>query len=151
MRIGIGSDHVGYDLKLELIQYIEQLGHTTIDYGHEGHERTSYVIYAERVAKAVVAGDVDLGILVCGTGIGMSIAANKVAGIRAAVCSEPYSAVLSRNHNNANILAIGARVTGSELAKMIVDMWIKAPFEGNRHQERVEQISEIERCQPYQG
>jgi ribose 5-phosphate isomerase B len=107
-------------------------------------ERTDYPRYASAVAQAIAAGEVDGGILICGTGVGISIAANKHPGIRAVVCSEPYSAQLSRQHNNTNILAFGARVIGLELAKMIVDAWLAAEFEGGRHQGRVDAIGAIE-------
>ena len=107
-------------------------------------ERCDYPIYGEKVANAVASGEVDLGILTCGTGVGISLAANKVKGIRAVVCSEPYTAKLSRMHNNTNILAFGARVVGPELAKMIVDEWLNAEYEGGRHQVRVDMIAEIE-------
>lgn len=147
MKIGIGNDHVAYALKLEIVEYIKILGHEVVDFGHHNEERTDYPIYGEAVANAVVNGEVDCGILICGTGVGISIAANKVKGIRAVVCSEPYSAMLSKQHNNTNILAFGARVVGSELAKMIVDSWINACYEGDRHGIRIDMIKEIEKRQ----
>ena len=115
-----------------------------IDKGTHSESRTDYPIYAEAVARAVASGEADLGILICGSGIGISIAANKVHGIRAVVCSEPYSAKLSRQHNNTNVLAFGSRVIGAELAKMIVDEWLNAEFEGERHQTRVNMITQLE-------
>jgi len=144
MKIGIGNDHVAYDMKKEIKKYLEELGHEVTDFGTDSTERTDYPIYGEAVARAVVQKEVDCGILICGTGVGISISANKVKGIRAVVCSEPYSAQLSKQHNNTNILAFGARVVGIELAKMIVDAWLSAEFEGGRHQRRIEQIAEIE-------
>jgi len=144
MKIGVGSDHVGYALKLEIIEHLKELGHEVVDFGHYNNQRTDYPIYGEKVANAVVNKEVDCGILICGTGVGMSIAANKVNGIRAVVCSEPYSAMLSKQHNNTNILALGARVVGTELAKMIVDSWLGVEYEAGRHDKRLEMIREIE-------
>ena len=147
-RIAIGSDHVGYPLKEEIKKYLEELGYTCQDFGAHSIERTDYPLFAKDVTSAVTSQQADAGILVCGTGVGMSIAANKVKGIRAVVCSEPYSAMLSRQHNNTNILALGSRVVGSELARMIVKAWIAAEFEGGRHAARLEIISQIEADRP---
>lgn len=144
MKIAIGNDHVALDMKLEIKEYLESFGHKVIDYGTHTKERCNYPVYGEVVAKAVVNNEVDYGILICGTGVGISLAANKVKGIRAVVCSEPYSARLSKQHNNTNILAFGARVVGIELAKMIVEQWLTAEFEGGRHATRIEMIHEIE-------
>lgn len=144
MKIAIGGDHVGQILKKDIIPFLEELGHEVKDFGPYTEERTHYPLYAEKVAKSVVAGEYDKGILICGTGVGISIAANKVKGVRCVCCSEPYSAKLSREHNDTNILAFGSRVVGLELAKMIVDEWLKAEFEGGRHSTRVEMIGEIE-------
>ncbi|MDN6449550.1 MAG: ribose 5-phosphate isomerase B [Enterobacterales bacterium] len=127
-----------------MISHLKNRGVDIIDKGTHSESRTDYPIYAEAVAKAVASGEADLGILICGSGIGISIAANKVHGIRAVVCSEPYSAKLSRQHNNTNILAFGSRVIGAELAKMIVDEWLNAEFEGERHQTRVNMITQLE-------
>ena len=143
-RIAIGSDHIGYPLKEEIKKYLEELGYTYQDLGTNSAERTDYPRFARPVTSAISAGNADLGILICGTGVGMSITANKVKGIRAVVCSEPYSAMLSRQHNNTNVLALGARVVGSELARMIVKAWLEAEFEGGRHAARLELISQIE-------
>ncbi len=145
MKIAIGYDHVGYILKKDIVEYLENKNITVIDLGAPSTERTDYQIYANRVAIAVNSKEADLGILICGTGIGISIAANKYQGIRAVVCSDPYSAKLSREHNNTNILAFGSRVVGSELAKMIVDQWLMAKFQGGRHQTRIDQINAIEK------
>ena len=144
MKIAIGSDHVGIELKPIIIEYLEELGHEVVDYGPNSSERTDYPIYAKKVSEEVAAGNYDRGILICGTGIGISITANKVRGIRAVACSEPYSAKLSREHNNTNILAFGSRVVGSELAKMIVKEWIDGEYEGGRHQRRIDMIAELE-------
>ncbi|SDQ02507.1 ribose 5-phosphate isomerase B [Carnobacterium viridans] len=145
MKIAIGSDHVGYELKPAIIDYLEELGHEVNDFGPYTTERTDYPIFSKKVAENVANHNFDLGILICGTGVGISIAANKVEGIRAVVCSEPYSAKLSREHNNTNILAFGSRVIGTELAKMIVKEWLDAEYEGGRHENRVNMISEIEK------
>lgn len=143
-RIAIGSDHVGYPLKDEIKKYLDELGYTYQDFGAYSVDRTDYPLFAKDVTSAISAGKADLGILICGTGVGMSITANKVKGIRAVVCSEPYSAMLSRQHNNTNVLALGSRVIGPELARMIVEAWLEAEFEGGRHASRVEMISQIE-------
>lgn len=144
MKIGIGNDHSAVELKNIIAEYLKDKGHEVVNYGTDTSESCSYVEYGEKVANAVAAGEVECAVLICGTGIGISLAANKVEGIRAAVCSEPYSARLTKQHNNANIIAFGARVVGSEMAKMIVDEWLNAEFLGGRHGERVEAIMEIE-------
>src|SRR5687767_4315414 len=143
-RIAIGSDHVGLPLKEEIKKYLDELGCTYQDFGAHSTERTDYPLFARDVTSSISSGQADLGILICGTGVGMSITANKVKGIRAVVCSEPYSAMLSRQHNNTNVLALGSRVVGQELARMIVKAWLDAEFEGGRHASRLEIISEIE-------
>ena len=144
MRIGIGNDHSAVEMKKEVMKFLQDLGYEVVNYGTDSTESCNYPMYGEKVARAVVAKEVDLGIVICGTGVGISLAANKVKGIRAVVCSEPYSARLSRQHNNTNILAFGARVVGIELAKMIIEEWLNAEFEGGRHQERVNMIMDIE-------
>jgi ribose 5-phosphate isomerase B len=144
MKIAIGNDHVGYELKLHIKKYLEQKGFDVVDYGADSPESTDYPIYGEKVGRAVASGDCDLGVLICGTGIGISLAANKVHGIRAAVCSEPYSAQMARRHNNANIIAFGARVVGTDMAEMIVDHFLNAEFEGGRHARRVDRLMAIE-------
>jgi len=144
MKIAIASDHVGLELKPVIIDHLKELNHEVTDFGPEEFTRTDYPIYAKLVADAVMSEDYDKGILICGTGVGISIAANKVKGIRAIVCSEPYSASLSRAHNDTNILAFGSRVVGSEVAKLIVKSWLETEFEGERHAKRVEMISAIE-------
>ena len=144
MKIGIGNDHAAVDMKNQVVEYLEGKGYEVVNFGTDTYESCNYPEYGEKVGRAVAAGDVDLCILICGTGVGISLAANKVKGVRAVVCSEPYSAKLSRQHNNTNILAFGARVIGIELAKMIIDEWLSAEFEGGRHQTRVDMITAIE-------
>lgn len=144
MKIGIGNDHAALEMKNQVVEYLEGKGYEVVNYGTNTTESCNYPEFGEKVGRAVVSGEVDCGILICGTGVGISLAANKVKGVRAVVCSEPYSAKLSKQHNNTNILAFGARVIGIELAKMIIDEWLGAEFEGGRHQTRVDMIMEIE-------
>jgi len=143
-RIAIGSDHVGYPLKEEVKTYLGELGYVCQDFGAHSATRTDYPLFAREVTSAISSKEADAGILICGTGVGMAITANKIKGMRAVVCSEPYSAMLSRQHNNTNILALGSRVVGPEVAKMIVKSWLEAEFEGGRHASRLEIISQIE-------
>lgn len=145
MKIGIGNDHTALEMKAEIAGYLKEKGYEVVDYGTDKAESCDYPVYGEKVGEAVARKEVDLGILICGTGVGISLAANKVKGIRACVCSEPYTAKLSRMHNDSNILCFGARVIGTELAKMIVDQWLEAEFEGGRHQKRVDLIMDIEK------
>ena len=140
----IGNDHSAVALKEVIKAHLESKGIEVKDFGTESTTASNYAAKAEEVANAVASGECERGILICGTGIGISIAANKVNGIRAAVCSEPFSAKLSKIHNNSNILCFGARVVGTELAKMIVDEWVNAEFEGGRHLVRLDTITEIE-------
>ncbi|MBD1566453.1 ribose 5-phosphate isomerase B [Vibrio sp. SA48] len=144
MKVAIANDHVGIELKPTIIELLESRGLEVMDLGANSIERTDYPVYGAKVALAVTSGEADLGILICGTGVGISLAANKVNGVRAVVCSEPYTAKLSKQHNNTNILAFGSRVVGQELAKMIVNEWLDAEFEGGRHQNRINQISALE-------
>ena len=144
MKIGIGNDHAAVDMKNEVVEFLKEKGYEVVNFGTDKKESCNYPEYGEKVGRAVVAGEVDLGILICGTGVGISLAANKVKGVRAVVCSEPYSAKLSRQHNNTNVLAFGARVIGIEMAKMIIDEWLDAEFMGGRHQIRVDMIMAIE-------
>lgn len=144
MKLAIGNDHVAVEMKKEIKAYLEAKGIEMVDVGTNSTERFNYPISGYKVAQMVAAGEVDGGVLICGTGVGISLAANKVKGIRACVCSEPYSAKLSKQHNNTNIIAFGARVIGVETAKMIVDKWLNAEYEGGRHQVRVDMIAEIE-------
>lgn len=143
MKIAIGADHGGYELKKAVVAHLQKSGYECVDYGCDSPERCDYPIYGERVGRAVAGGECDLGVLICGTGIGISLAANRVPGIRAAVCSEPYSAKLTREHNNANIIAFGARVVGEGTAMMIVDAFLNAEFQGGRHAERVAMLDKI--------
>ena len=147
MKIVIGNDHTALDMRKQIVDFLVKNGHEVVSYGTDTTESCDYPIIGEKVANAVVAGEVDCGILICGTGLGMSLAANKVNGIRACVCSEPYTAKLSKQHNNTNILAFGARVIGIEMAKMIVYEWLNATFEGGRHQRRVDLIMDIQNRQ----
>ncbi|MEG1931656.1 MAG: ribose 5-phosphate isomerase B [Pygmaiobacter sp.] len=147
MRLAIGNDHVAVEMKLEIKAYLEARGIEVIDVGTGSTERFDYPISGYKVAKLVAGGTVDGGVLICGTGVGISLSANKVHGIRCCVCSDPYSARLSKQHNNTNIIAFGARVVGIELAKMIVDEWLNAAYEGGRHQARLDLLSEIEQTQ----
>ena len=144
MTIAIGCDHIGYPLKMHILNYLQEKGHKLIDCGTDSIDRCDYPVYGQRVALAVKSGRAETGILICGTGVGISLAANKVNGIRAVVCSEPYSAALSRQHNDANIVAFGARVIGQAVAEQIVDAFLNATFEGGRHQRRVDMLSAIE-------
>ena len=150
MKIGLGCDHGGYNLKEEIKKHLESRGIECIDYGtNNGTESVDYPIYGEKVANAVVSKEVDYGILCCGTGIGISLAANKVAGIRCAVVSDTFSAKMSKAHNNANMLSLGERVIGRGLALEIVDAWIDTDFEGERHLRRVNMINDIEKKSNY--
>lgn len=144
MKIGIGNDHTALEMKAEIVEHLKNKGYEIVDFGTNELASCDYPVYGELASRAVAAGEVDLGILICGTGVGISLAANKVKGIRACVCSEPYTAKLSRMHNNSNVLCFGARVIGPELAKMIVDEWLEAEYEGGRHQRRVDMIMAIE-------
>lgn len=144
MKIVIGSDHGGYILKEHIKKYLEDNNYNVEDFGTHSMESVDYPEFGQKVAEAVAQGKFDKGILICGTGLGISIAANKVKGIRAAVVSESFSAKMSRLHNNANILALGGRVVGPDLAVEIVDVWLNTPFEGGRHQNRLDKITEIE-------
>lgn len=144
MKIAIGNDHAAVALKNEIMNYVQELGHEVVNFGTDTNESCHYPEYGEKVAKAVVSGEFDCGILICGTGVGISIAANKVKGIRAAVCSEPITAKLVKEHNNANIIAFGERIVGVETAKAIVKAYLDAEFMGGRHALRVDMIADIE-------
>ena len=146
-KLAIGNDHTAVEMKHVLKAYLEEKGYEVINVGTDSSESFPYPVSGYKVAKMVAAGEADGGILICGTGVGISLAANKVKGIRCCVCSEPYSAKLSKQHNNSNIIAFGARVIGIEMAKMIVDEWLNAEFLGGRHQTRVDMIMEIEEKQ----
>jgi ribose 5-phosphate isomerase B len=145
MRIAIGSDHGGLRLKKEVIKHLEKKNIEVNDYGTYTEDSCDYPDFAEKVGEAVVAKEYDYGILICGTGIGISISANKMPGVRAALCSDTFSAHATREHNNANILAMGERVVGTGLALDIVDAFLDSTFEGGRHEKRVNKILEIEK------
>ena len=140
MKLAIGNDHGAVELKRHLVKYLEGKGYEVVNVGTDDTASTDYPIYAARVAKAVVSGDCDKGIVICGTGLGISMAANKIKGVRCAVCSEPVSAGLARLHNDANIVALGARIIGNVMAEAIVDTFLTTEFEGGRHQKRVDMI-----------
>ena len=143
--IGIGHDHAAVEMKNQIKEFLEEKGYQVINYGTDSDESCDYPEYGEKVGRAVAEGKVDAGVLICGTGIGISIAANKVKGVRAAVVSEPVSARLTKEHNNANIIAFGARIVGIEMAKEIVSAWLNAEYIGSgRHERRVDMIRKIE-------
>ncbi|MBQ2896403.1 MAG: ribose 5-phosphate isomerase B [Oscillospiraceae bacterium] len=142
--IAIASDHGGFALKQELIAHLSQTGIAVEDLGTYTEESCDYPAYAEKLGRAVAAGTYEQGILVCGTGIGMSMAANKIPGVRCALCSDCFSAEMTRRHNDANVLALGGRVLGVELAKRIVELFLATPFDGGRHQRRVDQLMALE-------
>ena len=144
MIIAMGNDHAAVELKNEIKAYVESRGYEVIDFGTNTSDSCDYPVYGEKVGRAVASGEADYGIAICGTGIGIGIAAGKVKGIRVCTCSEPFSARMSRRHNNTNVLTFGARVVGVEMARMIVDEWLDNQYEGGRHQRRVDLISAIE-------
>lgn len=143
--IALACDHVGVELKKEIKLLLKDMGLEYKDFGTYTEERTDYPIYSARAARAIASGECEKAILICGTGVGISIAANKIDGIRAVVCSDCYSAKLSREHNNTNVLAMGARVVGKDLAKMITKIWLVTDYAGGRHQKRIDMISALEK------
>lgn len=144
MRVAIGSDHAGYELKVHLVAVLESLGHTVDDHGTDSTEAVDYPPICAGVARAVVDGEADRGIVLGGSGQGEQIAANKVPGARAALCNDLYTARLSREHNDANVLSMGGRIVAPGLADEILELWLTTDFDGGRHQRRVEMISAIE-------
>ena len=144
MKIGIGNDHAAVEMKMQIREYLESLGHEVVNYGVDTTERCNYPEIGEKVGRAVAAGEVECAVLICGTGVGISIAANKVPGVRAAVYSDITTTHLVKEHNNANIIAFGARIVGTELAKDIVKAYLNAEFQGGRHQTRIDMIHAIE-------
>jgi len=144
VKIALGSDHAGLELKKEIMEHLQGKGYPVKDFGTYTKDSSDYPDSAAAVAKEVSKGEFEFGILVCGTGIGISIAANKVPGIRAALCSDTFSAHSCREHNNANILALGQRVVGAGLALDIVDTFLAAEFQGGRHEMRIKKITELE-------
>ncbi|MBR3316764.1 MAG: ribose 5-phosphate isomerase B [Atopobiaceae bacterium] len=145
MKLAIGNDHAAVELKNIVMAHLEERGIELVNVGTDTTESFDYPISGYRVGKLVASGEVDGGVLICGTGVGISLAANKVEGVRACVCSEPYSAALSKRHNNTNVICFGARVVGDEMAKLIVDSWLDATYEGGRHDRRVAMLNEIDR------
>ena len=143
-KIVMGSDHAGYNLKLKVKAHLEARGFEVMDVGTHTTDSCNYTVYADALCKAIAAGEADLGILVCGTGIGMSMAANKHKGIRAACCENTFSARMTRMHNDANVLCIGERVIGYGLACDMVDLFVDTPFEGGRHQARVDDLNALD-------
>ncbi len=144
MKIAVGSDHRGYDVKRRLVALLHQLGHEVLDVGPESSDSVDYPDFAFQVGRAVVEGRAERGILVCGTGIGMCIAANKVPGVRAAPCHDSITAEMSRRHNNANVLCLSADLLGDELIDRMVRIWLETQFEGGRHARRVDKIAKFE-------
>ena len=138
MRIAIGSDHAGFALKQELGSWLEELGHQIEDLGPYDETSSDYPIFAQLVTREVLSGNVDRGLLICGTGIGMALAANRFKGIRAVNCNDLFCAKMSREHNDSNILTLGARVVGPALAREICRTWLETPYEGGRHQDRLD-------------
>lgn len=147
MKIAIGNDHAAVEMKHHIVKYLQEKGHEVLNFGIDVVERTDYPARAEDVAKAVISGQAERGIVICGTGVGISIAANKVHGIRCACVSEPVSAEMCRAHNNCNMIAFGARIVGPQLAEAIVDAFLNTEAEGGRHAERVDLIMKLERDQ----
>jgi ribose 5-phosphate isomerase B len=143
--IALGSDHAGFELKKVILEYLNKQGYDCKDFGTFNSSSVDYPDFGQAVAEAIKDGECDKGIIICGTGLGISIAANKVPGIRAALCTNSFMAKMSREHNDANILALGARVIGSELALDIVDTWLKTGFSGGKHKKRIDKISLIEK------
>ena len=143
MKVAFACDHAGFALKEAVIAHLKEMGHEVVDFGCYTPERVDYPAQGEKAARAVASGECALGVLICGTGIGISLAANRVHGIRAAVCSESYSAELTRRHNDANMIAFGARVVGEGTACAILDAFFGAKFEGGRHAQRVAMLVEI--------
>jgi ribose 5-phosphate isomerase B len=144
MKLIIASDHAGLELRQDLLEALKQRGVAFDDVGPTSHESVDYPDFAKKVAKAVSAGEYPLGVLVCGTGIGMSIVANKYRGVRAALCTTEFEARMARAHNDANVLCVGQRVVGTGVARAILEVFLSTPFEGGRHQKRVEKIREAE-------
>ena len=142
--IALACDHTGLELKKEIKGLLDEMGLEYKDFGTDSTESCDYPVYGSRAARAVVSGECDRGILICGTGVGIGIAASKVKGTRVCTCSDVYTATMSKRHNNSNILTFGARVIGVDLAKMIARAWLEEPFEGGRHQRRIDLITAIE-------
>jgi ribose 5-phosphate isomerase B len=146
MRIALGSDHRGYNVKAKIIELVRRLGHEAIDVGCNGSEQVDYPDFAAQVGHQVASGQVDRGILICGSGIGMCIAANKIPGVRAAPCHDDLTAEMSRRHNDLNVLCLSADMLGEKLIDRMVEIWLTTEFEGGRHARRVEKISQLEKA-----
>lgn len=144
MKIAIGNDHAAVALKNEIAQHLRDLGHEVVNFGTDTNDSVDYPVYGFKVANAVASGECELGVAICGTGIGISMAANKVKGIRAALCTNEFCAEMTRRHNNANILCMGGKVIDKETAVKLVDIFLHTEFEGGRHQRRIDQIAQIE-------
>ncbi len=144
LRIAVGSDHAGFPLKEKVREYLVSRGYEVEDHGTESAESVDYPDYAEKVATRVAAKEVNFGVVVCGTGVGVAISANKVPGIRAAPCNDTLTARMAREHNDANVLTLGGRVVDESTARKILDVWLATPFAGGRHQRRVDKIAAID-------
>jgi ribose 5-phosphate isomerase B len=144
MKVAIGSDHRGFQVKRKIVELVQRLGHEVIDYGAASDDAVDYPDYALQVATAVAAKQVDRGVLICGTGIGMCMAANKVRGVRAALCHDDVTAEMSRRHNDANVMCLSADLLGARLIDRMIEIWLHTEFEGGRHARRVEKIKKIE-------
>lgn len=144
MRVVVGSDHAGYPLKQGLVKVLDKLGHKVVDLGTFSEEQVDYPPICAAVGRAVAAGEADRGLVLGGSGQGEQIAANKVRGVRAALCNDLYTARMSRKHNDANVLAMGGRIIAPQLAEEILELWLETPFEGGRHERRIGQIRDIE-------
>lgn len=151
MRVAVGSDHAGFELKQAIKELLGELGHEVRDFGAHSRETCDYPDFARAASLAVASGEADLGVLVCGTGVGMSIAANKVPGVRAALCHDVLSARLTREHNDSNVLCLGQQIVGRGLALEIVRTWLGASFAGGRHRRRVDKIRSLEGLRPLEG
>lgn len=142
MKIAVASDHRGFHVKQNILRQLADMGHEVVDLGPDTTNRVDYPDYASKVAKAIIEHQVDRGILVCGTGIGMSIAANRYHGVRAALCHDDMTAEMSRRHNDSNVLCLSADLLGEQLISRMTEVWVKTAFEGGRHQERLERLEE---------
>lgn len=147
VRIALGSDHAGYELKTHVVTFLEAEGHEVVDLGTDSTEPSDYPAISANVARAVASGEADRGIIIGGSGQGEQIAANKVRGIRAALCNDLFTARLSRAHNDANVLTMGARIVARQLAEEVVAVWLDTTFDGGRHRRRIDQIADLERQQ----
>lgn len=148
MKVAVGSDHRGFQVKRKIVELVRRLGHEVIDFGAATEDAVDYPDFAQQVAVAVASGQVDRGILICGTGIGMSMAANKVRGVRAALCHDDVTAEMSRRHNDANVMCLSADLLGERLIDRMIEIWLQTEFEGGRHARRVEKIKKIEEGPP---